>query len=299
MTRICALLLAVGCFIAVPGTTQAAPRPNPKLIKKVTLKWEDQPVVEGIVKEIEAIGMKVSVDTAAIEEEGLEGAKDTLELTSVPLYPALQQIARLHSLYIINNGTDLKVVPRTQADEEYVEVTYSLQGLQGAVTDEEEFNTALRAACDFWQESGDGKGEYAVLPAARVVISQTHPMHEELAKTFSMAELALRGRTPNYLDPRTQLTLRKEFQFASDEISLEEQFQNLLGGVNFLFDRASIADEEIHLSAKSAPPSGSDTVINQLAALCAASNLEWSVRDGLLVIETAERLCCFVKLRWS
>ncbi|MEZ5944093.1 MAG: hypothetical protein R3C18_22095 [Planctomycetaceae bacterium] len=289
MIRICALLVAVGCFTMVPGTSQAAPRPNPKLIKKVTLKWEDQPVVEGIVKEIEAIGMKISVDMAALEAEGIEGARDTLELNSVPLFPALQRIASLHGMYLLSNGMEVRIVSHIKGEDGLFNVTYSLKGIQGALTSEAELADAIHVTSTIdagWLNGGTGEGEVLAITPTSISISQTAIGHDEMVVFFSEVERALSGRAPTYFDPRTQLLLKKKFQFASAEMSLEEQVQALLQGVNFLIDRKSLSDEKIELSTTSVPPAGTDTVLNHLSALCAASQLDWYVRDGLLILQS-------------
>lgn len=280
--RMFAVLAFAGLFLDT-AMDQAAGQ-SKKLLKKVDFDLMDEDIVEGIAAVAKEAGVTVNVDRDALRDVGASEVKDTLQLKSVPLLNAARAIASNNDLYVFADGDALTLTSFDKAARSYGQRTYSLRGIQPALTSEAELAEALMAIGFDWADLG-GEGQIMGIAQGQIAIQQNLTTHDDIASFFAQAELALRGRpSSDYDNPLFRKAMTKPFEFPAGEMSLEEQLQALLNGIPSLLDRDEFFGLGMDLSSKMAVPVGRDSIINHLTAMCEKHELGWSLKDGLMVV---------------
>jgi hypothetical protein len=156
-------------------------------LKSSGLEFEGEPLENVISFLQEEYGLPIQLDVPALEEVGLSADEPvSINIKKVSLKSALRlMLKRLQLTYIIQDEVMIVTSPE-EAESQLVVCVYDVRDLVNArnATKELEQLVGVVTACiatETWAVKGGGEAEIRPLRPGQLVVSQTRPVHDDIA----------------------------------------------------------------------------------------------------------------------
>ena len=261
--------------------------------------FQDVPLGDAIAFLEERHGIEIEIDATAVDEAGasMDGPA-SLSVRGISLRSALSLLLRPHGLTWIIRHDVLTITSQDVADNNLYTEVYPINDLLTA-NEEHSFiaDDLIGVLWDIvypssWDEVG-GPGSAAHVPSG-LAISQTRPVHEEIALLLANLRRVTAGEAPrNETDPAAEAILAAlavETEVVYDDVPLEDLLTDLTEkhGLQVVLDRTAIdeagaaADTPVTVAVRGV------TLRNALDLVLHAHGLTWIIQDEVLVLTSED-----------
>jgi len=161
-------------------------------LRSTGLDFTDEPLENVLIFLQDEYDIPIQLDILALEDAGLTADEPlSANLQNISLKSALRLLLRQHQLTYLIRDEILCITTPDVADQELVTCVYDVRDLIGANKENKDIQALVDAiiscvAFDTWSARGGGEAEIRPLRPGLLVISQTQPVHDEIADLLGL-----------------------------------------------------------------------------------------------------------------